>query len=150
MEPSALFSYSFKPGMRAGAFALSPYSRSTHQLQRQKPVFFPLLPFPTGIRGRRFVALVPRAASDVLDGGPSRSGGGGRRVYRQSQAVRSLPSVSVKEIASFVVPAGAFLAVTFGMQSFYLPRPSFPSSFCPSCLNRLQKRGDRTQSSFLA
>lgn len=62
------------------------------------------------------MALVPRAASEVLDGGPSRSGsggGGGRRVYRQSQAVTSLPSVPVKQIVSVVAPAGAFLAATF-------------------------------------
>lgn len=57
--------------------------------------------------------MVPRAASRA-DRGPRRSTGA-RRVYRQSQGERPLPGVPVNEIASFVVPAGVFVAVTFGM-----------------------------------
>lgn len=67
---------------------------------------------------RRFLLLTPRAAS-------SPGGGGARRVYRQSQQQpTSIPAaLPFKEIASFVVPAGAFLAITFGT----VAQPPFPS-----------------------
>lgn len=43
--------------------------------------------------------------------------GRGRRVYSQSQP----PTINapVKQVASFIVPAGVFVAVTFGMQFFF-------------------------------
>ena len=41
--------------------------------------------------------------------------GAGRRVYRQSQSQQPLSSAPVKQIASFVVPVGVFVAATFGM-----------------------------------
>lgn len=69
----------------------------------------------------RFRGLVVRA----VDGGGSRRVASGRRVYRESQA--EFPPAPFKQVASFVAPAGAFLAVTFGMdwislliQSLYL------------------------------
>lgn len=65
------------------------------------------------------MTLVPKAAAEVPDGRPSRSdaaGRGGRRVLRQSQAQSTAPSFPVKEVASFVVPAGMFVATTFGMR----------------------------------
>lgn len=42
-------------------------------------------------------------------------GGARRRAYRQSQAQQPLSSASVKQIATFVAPAGVFIAATFGM-----------------------------------
>lgn len=41
--------------------------------------------------------------------------GGRRVVYRQSQGGSSF-NAPVNQVASFVVPAGVFVAVTFGMQ----------------------------------
>jgi hypothetical protein len=43
--------------------------------------------------------------------------GRGRRVYSQSQP--PLINAPVKQVASFIVPAGVFVAVTFGMQIFF-------------------------------
>lgn len=46
--------------------------------------------------------------------GPRR-GAGGRRVYAESQRETALSKTPVNQITSFVVPAGSFIAVTFGM-----------------------------------
>jgi hypothetical protein len=43
--------------------------------------------------------------------------GRGRRVYSQSQP--PLINAPVKQVASFIIPAGVFVAVTFGMQIFF-------------------------------
>lgn len=43
-----------------------------------------------------------------------------RRVYRQSQSDNALTTAPVKQIASFVVPAGVFVAATFGTQVFLI------------------------------
>ncbi|KAF9625694.1 hypothetical protein IFM89_026274 [Coptis chinensis] len=74
---------------------------------------FVLFPTPS-LKGRcvQLKSLVPRAAASSVNGGSSR-GIGGRKVYRQSQAESSIPFVKVKEVVSFVVPAGVFVAVTF-------------------------------------
>ncbi|RRT57826.1 hypothetical protein B296_00046154 [Ensete ventricosum] len=122
MEPAALVSsYSLKPGLRVPSFApLSPRpSRPSNRHRRL--LFFPLpVSWPgSGGRGRSFVTLLPKAAAEVPDGRPSRSvagGRGGRGVLRQSQAQSTAPSFPVKEVASLVVPAGVFIATTFGMR----------------------------------
>lgn len=44
----------------------------------------------------------------------SRRGSSSRRVYQESQA--QPPIAPVKQIASFILPAGAFIVVTFGMR----------------------------------
>ncbi|PQQ03978.1 protein NLRC3 isoform X1 [Prunus yedoensis var. nudiflora] len=73
---------------------------------RTQGVFLPpILP-------RRRRCLVVRAAS-AAEGG-SRRPASARRVYRESQSVSSLPVAPVKQLASFVVPASSFFAVTFG------------------------------------
>lgn len=56
-----------------------------------------------------FRSFAIRAAS--ASGRPARSG---RRVYNQSQSQAPLPAVALKEAASFVVPVGTFVVVTFG------------------------------------
>lgn len=38
-----------------------------------------------------------------------------RRVYTESQSQATSPMVAAKEIASFIVPAGTFVVITFGM-----------------------------------
>lgn len=59
-----------------------------------------------------FRSFAIRAASaSSASGRPARSG---RRVYNQSQAQAPLPAVALKEAASFVVPVGTFVVVTFG------------------------------------
>ncbi|CAB4295079.1 unnamed protein product [Prunus armeniaca] len=60
---------------------------------------------------RRRRCLVVKAAS-AAEGG-SRRPASARRVYRESQSASSLPVASVKQLASFVVPAAIFFAVTF-------------------------------------
>lgn len=50
--------------------------------------------------------------ADSSAGGSSRSSSS-RRVYRQSQA--EAPALPMNEIASFVLPAGAFVVVSFGI-----------------------------------
>lgn len=60
-------------------------------------------------------SIVIRAASRA-DGGRSGTKGG-RRVYKQSQSQPSISAPPIKEIASFVIPAGVFVAVTFGIAS---------------------------------
>ncbi|KAK9024311.1 hypothetical protein V6N11_004478 [Hibiscus sabdariffa] len=60
-------------------------------------------------------------------------GGARRRVYRQSQSQQPpLNSSSVKQIASYVVPAGIFVAATFVLwklvEKFLVPNPSRSSS----------------------
>ncbi|KAL6294596.1 hypothetical protein ACE6H2_002738 [Prunus campanulata] len=72
---------------------------------RTQGVFLPpILP-------RRRRCLVVRAAS-AAEGG-SRRPASARRVYRESQSASSLPVAPVKQLASFVVPAASFFAVTF-------------------------------------
>ncbi|KAF8407960.1 hypothetical protein HHK36_007100 [Tetracentron sinense] len=85
------------------------------------------------IRSRRIFSLkslIPMAASRP-DGGSSR-GTGGRRVYKQSQGERSLPRIPVNEIASFAIPAGVFVTVTFVLwklvEKLLVPKPMSPSS----------------------
>lgn len=55
--------------------------------------------------------MVVRA--DSRAGGGSRRTSTGRRVYREAQG--ELTPSPVKQVASFVAPAGLFFAVTFGM-----------------------------------
>lgn len=47
--------------------------------------------------------------------GASRRPASSRRVYRESQAESSSLIAPVKQLASSVLPAGAFVVVTFGM-----------------------------------
>lgn len=54
-------------------------------------------------------------AASTAEGGPRRAASG-RRVYRQSQGASAFPNAPGKQIASFVAPAGVFVAVTFGME----------------------------------
>ncbi|BFG16525.1 hypothetical protein CerSpe_027990 [Prunus speciosa] len=76
---------------------------------RTQVVFLPpILP-------RRRRCLVVKAAS-AAEGG-SRRPASARRVYRESQSASSLPVAPVKQLASFVVPAASFFAVTFGRNS---------------------------------
>ncbi|PKI47234.1 hypothetical protein CRG98_032371, partial [Punica granatum] len=60
------------------------------------------------LRCRRLVVV---AASG--SGGGSRRVAGKRRVYQESQSESSLSAASVKQIASSVAPAAAFVAATF-------------------------------------
>lgn len=69
--------------------------------------------YVSSIRHYRFRTLVAVAASRA-DGVPRRPVSG-RRVFKQSQGQGPLSPVPVREIASFVVPASLFFAVTFGM-----------------------------------
>ena len=69
--------------------------------------------YVSSIRHYRFRTLVTVAAS-TADGVPRRPVSG-RRVFKQSQGQGPLSPVPVREIASFVVPASLFFAVTFGM-----------------------------------
>jgi hypothetical protein len=59
----------------------------------------------------RFRGLVVRA--DSRAGGGSRRTTTGRRVYREAQG--ELAPTPVKQVASYVAPAGVFFAATFGM-----------------------------------
>uniref|UniRef100_A0A2P2LDB8 Protein NLRC3 isoform X2 n=1 Tax=Rhizophora mucronata TaxID=61149 RepID=A0A2P2LDB8_RHIMU len=63
--------------------------------------------------GRRRRCL--RLRSVVVKAAASGVQGRGRRVYRQSQGVSAFRNAPVGQIVSFVVPAGVFVAVTFGM-----------------------------------
>lgn len=63
----------------------------------------------------RFRGFEVKAASSSRAEGGSRRSSGGRRVYRQSQSESPLSLAPVKKFASFVVPAGMFLVVTFGI-----------------------------------
>lgn len=54
-----------------------------------------------------------KSASRADDGG-SRRPAISRRVYRESQSGGSLSVAPVKQLASFIVPAASFFAVTFG------------------------------------
>lgn len=62
----------------------------------------------------RFRSLEVKAVSSRAEGGSRRSAAS-RRVYRQSQSESSLTLAPVKQFASYVAPAGMFLAVTFGI-----------------------------------
>ena len=68
----------------------------------------------SSIRRNRCRTLVAVAASRA-EGVPRRSSVSGRSAFKESQAQGSLLSVPAGEIASFVVPASLFLAVTFGI-----------------------------------
>lgn len=67
--------------------------------------------FTVSINSRPFSSrkLVIRAA-----GGSSRRSGSSRRVYQESQA--QAPVAPVGQVASFILPAGAFVIATFGMR----------------------------------
>ena len=77
-----------------------------------------LFPFaPLNRRSTRKISLTVRAAS----GGVSRRSASSRRVYRESQAQAPALPAPVMQIASFILPAGAFIVGTFGMAiSFFL------------------------------
>ncbi|GKV14437.1 hypothetical protein SLEP1_g25320 [Rubroshorea leprosula] len=84
------------------------------------------LPFGSGMRcsGRQ---------NSVVTAAYGPEGGARRRVYRQSQAQRPPPAnASVKQIASFALPAGVFLAVSFVMwkvvENLLTPKTSRQSS----------------------
>ncbi|OMO78174.1 Leucine-rich repeat, ribonuclease inhibitor subtype [Corchorus capsularis] len=64
------------------------------------------LPFISRRCYSRSKRLVVKAANGA-------EGGARRRVYRQSQAEQPLSSAPVKQVASFVVPAGVILAASF-------------------------------------
>ncbi|PKU63125.1 RAN GTPase-activating protein 1 [Dendrobium catenatum] len=113
MESSALVSFSFyssfQGGTLAGAGAAASWRSFSRSRRRLRSLSFP---FPSTVQPvviwrRRFLSVVPVAAY----GG---RGSAGKRAYRQSQVQQGLPHIPVKEIASFVVPAGTFLAITFG------------------------------------
>uniref|UniRef100_A0A2C9VWU8 Uncharacterized protein n=1 Tax=Manihot esculenta TaxID=3983 RepID=A0A2C9VWU8_MANES len=74
----------------------------------------------------RYRTLVVRA----VDGG-SRRQSNARRVYRQSQGESAFRSAPVQQIASFVVPAGAFMAFTFVLwklvEKIVMPKPKRPT-----------------------
>ncbi|PPS11518.1 hypothetical protein GOBAR_AA09123 [Gossypium barbadense] len=59
-------------------------------------------------------------------------GGARRRVYGESQAQQPLSSAPVKQIATFVAPAGVFIAATFVLwklvEKLLMPKPSRSSS----------------------
>lgn len=63
--------------------------------------------------------VIVRASSSSSTG--SRRSSSSRRVYKESQA--QPPTLPVDQIASFAVPAGAFVVISFGIHilpSFYL------------------------------
>lgn len=66
-----------------------------------------------------------KSASRADDGG-SRRPANSRRVYRESQSGSSLSVAPVKQLASFIVPAASFFAVTFGT-GFALNSQNVPS-----------------------
>lgn len=116
MEVSTVVSRPFKPGLRLRTSPASSSSSCLRRCQGQSLIFGPLRS-----ESRRYFPFVPRAASGALDQGPGRGSGGGgraRKAYKQSQsqAQPSFPALPVKEIASVAAPAGAFLAITFGMR----------------------------------
>ncbi|KAL3631066.1 hypothetical protein CASFOL_024050 [Castilleja foliolosa] len=53
-----------------------------------------------------------KAAASGSGGSNSKRGSSSRRVYQQSQS--QAPLAPIKEAASFVLPVGAFVVVTFG------------------------------------
>ncbi|KAH9773496.1 RNI-like superfamily protein [Citrus sinensis] len=95
---------------------------------RDAPLSF-ALPFSGTRRCFRLKRLVVKAAARP-EGGPRQ-----RRVYRQSQSDNALTTAPVKQIASFVVPAGVFVAATFVqltvlwklVEKLLMPKPSRPS-----------------------
>nr|DAD34676.1 TPA_asm: hypothetical protein HUJ06_005316 [Nelumbo nucifera] len=113
--------------------AFHPYSRR-HQLQNgllgttSLGYHAHLVLFPTTLPVVRRRSLTPRAVSRS-DGASTRATGG-RRVYKQSQAVRPLPRVPAKELVAAVAPAGVFVAVTFVLwklvEKLLLPKPGKP------------------------
>ncbi|KAK8677103.1 hypothetical protein V6N13_142659 [Hibiscus sabdariffa] len=111
-------SFSQSPMLRTSLFFVhsSPYSKLIPKKQR---LAFDALASDLGHRP------APDSASFITRGRRSRSerlvvtaaygaeGGARRRVYRQSQ--QPITSAPVKQIATYVVPAGVFVAATFGM-----------------------------------
>ena len=71
-----------------------------------------LVPSTTSFITRRCYSRSKRLVVTAAYGA---EGGSRRRVYRQSQSQQPLSSAPVKQIASFVVPVGVFVAATFGM-----------------------------------
>lgn len=80
---------------------------------------FPLIPLRAKLTKRRCLRLRKLKITAYADSSSSsggvrrRSASNSRRVYQESQAQG--PAAPVKEIASFIFPAGAFVVVTFGM-----------------------------------
>ncbi|KAH9709148.1 RNI-like superfamily protein [Citrus sinensis] len=91
---------------------------------RDAPLSF-ALPFSGTRRCFRLKRLVVKAAARP-EGGRRQ-----RRVYRQSQSDNALTTAPVKQIASFVVPAGVFVSATFVLwklvEKLLMPKPSRPS-----------------------
>lgn len=68
---------------------------------------------PGESKGRRCWALIPRAASGK--GRRVVTDGGGRGGYHLSSEQGSSLPLQVKQVASFLLPAGAFVAFSFGV-----------------------------------
>ncbi|XP_062111809.1 uncharacterized protein LOC133823200 isoform X2 [Humulus lupulus] len=105
------------------------------QLQPYHRAHGGLLPTALSLRRRgfRFSLLMVRVTASSRAEGGSRRPASGRRVYRHSQTQSSsLSAAPVKQVASFVVPAGLFLAVTFVLwkvvEKLLVPKPKKPSN----------------------
>lgn len=106
------------------------------------------LPFSGRRRCFRLKRLVVTAAARA-EGGPRQ-----RRVYRQSQSDNALTTAPVKQIASFVVPAGVFVAATFVLwklvEKLLMPKPSRPSKSTAEGTNWSVGAGTNLLSGFTA
>lgn len=90
---------------------------------------FPLTPSREKLT-KKCLRISAAAASSPSGGARRRSTSSSRRVYQESQA-QGHPA-PVKEIASFVLPAGAFIVATFVLwklvEKMLVPKPVKPSS----------------------
>ncbi|XAR65019.1 hypothetical protein NMG60_11008959 [Bertholletia excelsa] len=97
-------------------------------------VRFPPATVPPVSRRRcfRLKSLVVKAVASSRRDGGARQPASSRRVYKQSQGRAPLPPAPAKEIASYIVPAGAFVVVTFVLwklvEKLLIPNRSSPSS----------------------
>lgn len=90
-------------------------TKSSSLRHNARGVIFPFTLVSITSRPLRSRKLCITAAAAGSGGSSSRRGANSRRVYQQSQA--QAPVVPVKEIASSVLPVGAFVVVIFGMHS---------------------------------
>ncbi|XWS68940.1 hypothetical protein CRYUN_Cryun04dG0136500 [Craigia yunnanensis] len=88
-----------------------------------------LVPITTSFITRRCYS---RSKGLMVTAAYGAEGGARRRVYRQSQSKQPLSIAPVKQIASFLVPAGVFVAATFVLwklvEKLLSPKPSRSSS----------------------
>ncbi|KAG9155520.1 hypothetical protein Leryth_009937, partial [Lithospermum erythrorhizon] len=112
MGSTSTLSLCSHPNVHFGVFCKKDCNFSKNRELGFQRVLFPSTTLVYIHKRNNFLRICSRNDGVYARASGSRQPGSSRRVYRESQSQG--PAFPVQEIGSFVVPAGAFVAVTFG------------------------------------